>query len=211
MKSWNRQAKHGKGIFAPDLKRNTSQVWALGTLLKFKQYLDPDKVWDDESLQPLLDLCRGVKRSELSVALGMNIPENLEGKTGALWLYSKILEQLGIKTKRTRSGREQKATISIDPAHYSWLEEVLERRAKILPSIPLSDHVVMSPFNIEVMGDITTSPNNDPAAATGDIFDELGGDDSSGSGNGTARHPNKTHKLYHLDNKTKILHLKKRY
>lgn len=168
VKSWNRQAKHGKGIFAPDLKRNTSQVSAFCSLLKFQQYLDPDKVWDEESLQPLVELCRGIKRSELSAALGMNIPEKLEGKTGALWLLSKCLERLGIKTKRTRSGREQKTTISIDPAHYSWLEGVLERRAKILSSVPLSDHVVMSPLNIEITGDITTSPNNDPAAATED-------------------------------------------
>lgn len=183
VKSWNRQAKHGKGVFAPDLRRKTSQVWALSSLLNFKKYLVPDQIWDEESLQPLLSDCNRIKRRELSAALDMNIPEKLEGTTGALWLFSKTMWQLAIKTKRQRKGREQKGTISIDPYHWVWLQSVLERRSKVVVEPNLSDYVVMSPFNNDVMGDYTTSPespNNDPITEKEDIttsptFEELGG------------------------------------
>lgn len=175
LKSWNRQAKFGKGIFAPDLKRNTSQTWAFGSLLQIKQYLDPDKVWDEESLQPLVEVCDKIKRKELSAALGLNIPEKLEGNTGALWLFSQVVNRLAIKTKRQRKGREQKGNISLDKDHWEWIEGVLERRAKNIGQPNSSAHVVYPPCSEVLTDGYTTSEEAIETNNQTPIFEELGG------------------------------------
>lgn len=174
VQSFNRQAKHGKGIFSPDLKNNTSKIWALNHLFDFKQYLDPDKTWDKESLQPLLDACLKVNRAELSAILGMRIPENLgEGTLGAIWLFSQIMRSLGIKTKSKRVGvgKDKISILSIESDHWAWLNQVLARRLEGVTAQSLADVVILSPVetavdnppvNIEVPGGLSEMKQDNP-------------------------------------------------
>jgi Domain of unknown function (DUF3854) len=181
IKSWNKQAKHGTGIFAPDLTNHTSKVWALTNLLAIKEYLTPDIQWDSGTLTPLLEAVKKIKPDEFHAVFGFRLPEKLEGKTGPLWLFSKLMESLGLKTRRVRKGRKQAGIIAIDNDHYQWLQTLIKKR-QVEFDLDLKNNVVMSPVNNQITGDITTSPNDDPAAATEDIttspnldFDELKG------------------------------------
>ncbi len=173
VRSLNRQAKHGKGIFAPDLKNNTSKIWALNHF-DFRQYLDPDQTWDKESLHPLLEAVQKINRNELSAMLGMKIPEKLgEGNLGANWLFSQIMTTLAIKTtsKRVGVGNDKESFISLDQPHWAWLNQVLTRRLDGLATQSLADVVIFSPvgtavdnppINIEVTGGLSEKEQDNP-------------------------------------------------
>ena len=183
VRSFNRQAKHGNGIFAPDLKTSTSKIYVLEKLANFTQYLDPDKIQNKETLQPLADALGGghIKFTELSAILGFKIPKAIgEDKTTIVWLYSQILTiTLGIKlkTKRVRvNGSENKETeITLDPTRWEWLEKVMARRAGNLTTVNLGELEVLHPadsgrvyphdnllYNVGVDPEQTTNPQHDP-------------------------------------------------
>ena len=183
VRSLNRQSKHGNGIFVPDLKTSTSKIYVLEKLANFTQYLDPDKIQNKETLQPLADALGGghIKFTELSAILGFKIPKAIgEDKTTIVWLYSQILTiTLGIKlkTKRVRvNGSENKETeITLDPTRWEWLEKVMARRAGNLTTVNLGELEVLHPadsgrvyphdnllYNVGVDPEQTTNPQHDP-------------------------------------------------
>jgi hypothetical protein len=151
VRSVNRQAKHGQGIFAPDLKTSTSKIYVLEKLANFSQYLDPDKTQDKESLQPLADALGSISFTELSAILGFKIPKAIgEGSTSITWIYSQILtNSLGIKIKSKRvrvAGSDNKETeISIDPTRWEWLQKVMARRSENLATVNLGELEVFHP------------------------------------------------------------------
>jgi hypothetical protein len=161
VRSLNRQAKHGQGIFAPDLKTSTSKIYVLEKLANFTQYLDPDKIQNKETLQPLADALGSISFTELSAILGIKIPKAIgEGSTNILWLFSKILEALGVKvkTKRVRvKGTDNKESqISIDPTRWEWLQKTMARRSENLTTVNLGELEVLHPTDL----DWVRSPDN---------------------------------------------------
>ncbi|MBD2485824.1 plasmid replication protein, CyRepA1 family [Planktothrix sp. FACHB-1365] len=179
VKSINRQAKHGKGLFAPDLKRNTSQIFALNKTLNFSQYLDPDKTWTEETLVQLVEDCKKFKEFPLI----MKLPKILGGNIGGVWLLSQLLLGFGIKTKsrRVQIDGERKSVLSIDREHWEWVEGVLTRRSENFSFAGLGDlkffdpienlEVVDPPINNNSQGGSATELDNTPIPK----FDELGG------------------------------------
>ena len=153
VRSLNRQSKHGNGIFVPDLKTSTSKIYVLEKLANFSKYLDPDKIQNKESLQPLADALGGghVKFTELSAILGFKIPKAIgEGVNTISWLYSQILTitfGVKLKTKRVRvEGTDNKESqISIDPARWEWLQKAMARRAGNLATVNLGELEVLHP------------------------------------------------------------------
>jgi hypothetical protein len=161
VRSVNRQAKHGKGIFAPDLKTSTSKIFVLEKIANFTQYLDPGKIQNKETLQPLADALGSISFTELSAILGIKIPKAIgEGSTNILWLFSKILEALGVKvkTKRVRvKGTDNKESqISIDPTRWEWLQKTMARRSENLTTVNLGELEVLHPTDL----DWVRSPDN---------------------------------------------------
>jgi len=153
VRSVNRQAKHGNGIFAPDLKTSTSKIFILENIANFSQYLDPGKVQNKETLQPLADALGSISLTELSAILGIKIPKAIgEGSTNILWLFSKILEALGVKvkTKRVRvKGTDNKESqISIDPTRWEWLQKTMARRSENLTTVNLGELEVLHPTDL---------------------------------------------------------------
>jgi hypothetical protein len=161
VRSVNRQAKHGKGIFAPDLKTSTSKIFVLEKIANFTQYLAPGKIQNKETLQPLADALGSISFTELSAILGIKIPKAIgEGSTNILWLFSKILEALGVKvkTKRVRvKGTDNKESqISIDPTRWEWLQKTMARRSENLTTVNLGELEVLHPTDL----DWVRSPDN---------------------------------------------------
>ncbi|CAD5983174.1 plasmid replication protein, CyRepA1 family [Planktothrix agardhii] len=161
VRSLNRQSKHGNGIFAPDLKTSTSKIFILEKIANFTQYLDPDKIQNKETLQPLADALGSISFTELSAILGIKIPKAIgEGSTNILWLFSKILEALGVKvkTKRVRvKGTDNKESqISIDPTRWEWLQKTMARRSENLTTVNLGELEVLHPTDL----DWVRSPDN---------------------------------------------------
>jgi hypothetical protein len=153
VRSVNRQAKHGKGIFAPDLKTSTSKIFVLEKIANFTQYLAPGKIQNKETLQPLADALGSISFTELSAILGIKIPKAIgEGSTNILWLFSKILEALGVKvkTKRVRvKGTDNKESqISIDPTRWEWLQKTMARRSENLTTVNLGELEVLHPTDL---------------------------------------------------------------
>lgn len=161
VRSVNRQSKHGNGIFAPDLKTSTSKIFVLEKIANFTQYLDPSKTQNKESLQPLADALGSISFTELSAILGIKIPKAIgEGSTNILWLFSKILEGLGVKVKskrvRVKGSDNKESQISIDPTRWQWLQKVMARRSENLTTVNLGELEVLHPTDL----DWVRSPDN---------------------------------------------------
>ena len=137
LKNMERQSKHGHGMFLPDLSSHSLGV-KLRELSGLKDFLKPGVEFTNEDLESFAQFCRNNSKA-IKLAIGLAIPDNVSN----IWIYQKVCEQLGVKTKSTRHGRAQIRTVCIDPENFEVLSDIVARR-----QIDQPDHVVWSPENV---------------------------------------------------------------
>lgn len=130
LKNRDRQAKHGHGLFLPDVSTHSLGV-KVRELSGLKDFLKPGVEYTNESLEPLGEFCRNNSEA-IKLAIGLKIPEGVSNT----WVFRKLCEQLGIKTQSKRQGRSQTRTVWIDPENWEFLTDIVARRQ--------GDHVVWS-------------------------------------------------------------------
>jgi hypothetical protein len=159
-----RQLKWGHGVLPFDhpcyeLRRFARD--ALGLL----PFLVPGREWTDAELEPLGKRARACSR-QVQAFFGFSIPDDSRHATN-IWIFRRLLEQLGIETKARRVGREQSRCVRIDEAAWDELLSILSKRqAKrsalaVESPVALTDPLdVVTPPYINKSAGVTTGSDN---------------------------------------------------
>ncbi|OWY63788.1 hypothetical protein B7486_51035 [cyanobacterium TDX16] len=165
-----RQLKWGHGVLPFDhpcyeLRRFARD--ALGLL----PFLVPGREWTDAELEPLGARARACSR-QVQAFFGFSIPDDPLHATN-IWIFRRLLEQLGIETKARRVGREQSRCVRIDATAWDELLSILSKRqakrsALAATPVALTDSLdVVTPPYINKTEGVTTGsqtpmPNQEP-------------------------------------------------
>ena len=122
LKNIERQSKHGHGVFLPDLSNHSLGV-RIRELLGLIDFLKPGVEFTNESLEPLGEFCRNNSEA-IKLSIGLTIPEGMSNT----WIFSKLCEQLGIKTQSKRQGRSQTRIIWIESESFEFISDIVARR-----------------------------------------------------------------------------------
>jgi hypothetical protein len=159
-----RQLKWGHGVLPFDhpcyeLRRFARD--ALGLL----PFLVPGREWTDAELEPLGARARACSR-QVQAFFGFSIPKD-PLHANNIWIFRRLLEQLGIETKARRVGREQSRCVRIDADAWDELRSILSKRqakrsAQALATpVTLTDSLdVVTPPYINKTEGVTTGSDN---------------------------------------------------
>lgn len=105
------------------------------------RYLDPDREFSPEDLEPLGDLCRTC-RYDIKAILNLAIPENASNR----WILGVLLDQLGLKllTRWVGPRGNQRKLCRIDPESWEFALAVLAHRRS--QRNPADSPPVLTPF-----------------------------------------------------------------
>lgn len=123
--AFERQLKWGQGVLPFDhpcyeLRRFARD--ALGLL----PFLVPGREWTDADLEPLGTRARACSR-QIQIFFSFSIPDNSLYATN-IWIFRRLLEQLGVKTEARRAGRAQSRCVWIEQDAWDELLLILSRR-----------------------------------------------------------------------------------
>lgn len=162
-----RQLKWGQGVLPFDHPCYELRRFARDTL-GLLPFLVPGKVWTDADLEPLGTRARACRR-QVQMFFGFSIPDNPAHATN-IWLFRRLLEQLGVKTSARRSGRTQSRCVWIEQDAWAELRLILDRRqakrealaVAASPIAVVTSHVVTPPVINKSEGDTTELENSRP-------------------------------------------------
>ncbi len=165
-----RQLKWGQGVLPFDqscyeLRRLAREVLGL------PQFLVPGREWTDADLESLGSRARACSQ-QIKLFFGFSIPDDPQRATN-IWIFRRLLSQLGVKTKARRQKRQQLRSVWIDEEAWSFMLSILERRqakreaqatktslealANVSPVVSESD-VVTPPYINKLEGVTTSEP-----------------------------------------------------
>lgn len=107
------------------------------------QFLDPEKTWTSQDLQPFADQIRQYRKA-IRDALNVNIPKSVDNG----WILQTLIQQVGLKMRSFRRGRrgQQVKHFGLDPVHYARVMQVLERRYQRRSCCPVEPQSVVTPL-----------------------------------------------------------------
>lgn len=110
--------------FLPDRRHRTLKR-AYREKLGLKDFLNLDREWSQNDLAELEDLVSDC-REDIKGVLNLTIPE----KFSPCWVVSQLLQQVGVKLLSRREGArgEQVRYYRLDPEHWQFISETIERR-----------------------------------------------------------------------------------
>ena len=120
-----RQLKWGQGVLPFDHPCYELRRFARDTL-GLLPFLVPGKEWTDADLEPLGTRARACSR-QLQLFFGFSIPDNPRYATN-IWIFRRLLEQLGVKSEARRRGRAQSRCVWIEQDAWDELLWILSRR-----------------------------------------------------------------------------------
>ncbi|MGH2415195.1 MAG: hypothetical protein ACRDEA_16180, partial [Microcystaceae cyanobacterium] len=153
-----RQLKWGQGLLPFDhscyeLRRLAREV--LGLL----PFLVPGREWTDADLESLGSRARACSQ-QIKLFFGFSIPDAPEQATN-IWIFRQMMNQLGVKTKARRSGRDQSRCVWIDDEAWFQILSILERRQARREAIADKISLDSPPANISSVAsesDVVTPP-----------------------------------------------------
>jgi len=112
--------------FHPDRRHRSLKRW-YRERLGLKAYLEVNRDWCREDLESWGELIEK-HTAEISSVLGLSIPPN----SSENWILAQLLQQLGLKTRSRRTGGRgnQERVYSLDPEHFDFVMQTLERRRR---------------------------------------------------------------------------------
>lgn len=135
------------------------------------QYLDPDREFSNEDLEPLGELCRNC-RYEIKAILNLTIPEKASNR----WILGVLLEQLGLKllTRWVGSRGKQRKLCRIDPDSWVFATQVLDYRRSLRNTSNPSDSpdATNQPFPVLTPSLIQLTTSGESDEATNDLLQE---------------------------------------
>lgn len=139
-----KQSVWKQGLWIPDLPTAEGERVAR-VLLGLLPFLVPGQEWTNEDLEPLGAIARRYAE-DVKRWLGFKIPDNPE-QGNNLWIFRRLLLQLGIQTAARRQGRNQKRSVWIILEAWDTIQHILDRRhlRRELSSLASSD--VVTPSN----------------------------------------------------------------
>lgn len=161
-----RQLKWGHGVLPFDHPCYELRRFARDALLLLP-FLVPGREWTDAELEPIGARARACSR-QVQAFFGFSIPDDSRHTTN-IWIFRRLLEQLGIETKARRVGREQSRCVRIDADAWDELRSILSKRqakrsalAATTP-VALTDSLdVVTPPYINKTEGVTTSGSETP-------------------------------------------------
>lgn len=120
-----KQARWKQGLWIPDLPTTTSEQTAR-LLLGLEKFLVPGQEFSNEDLAVVGDLARRYSQ-DIKRWLGFSIPDD-PNQANNIWIFRRMLQQLGISTQARRQGRQQTRFVSIDLLHWQEIQIILARR-----------------------------------------------------------------------------------
>ena len=157
-----RQLKWGQGVLPFDHPCYSLRRFALDTL-GLLPFLIPGREWTDADLEPLGSRVRASSR-QVQMFFGFSIPDNPLYATN-IWIFRRLLEQLGVKTEARRKGRNQSRCVWIEPDAWASLLSILDsrqaKRSDFAPAAsPIGDvtPLVVTPPYINKSSGVTTEP-----------------------------------------------------
>ena len=121
----SKQAAWKQGLWVPDLPTAASEQTAR-LLLGLEQFLVPGQEFSNEDLAPLGDLARRYPQ-DIKRWLGFSIPDDPQ-QANNIWIFRRMLQQLGITSHARRQGRQQTRFVSIDLLQWQQIQDILTRR-----------------------------------------------------------------------------------
>ena len=165
--AFERQLKWGQGVLPFDhpcyeLRRFARD--ALGLL----PFLVPGKEWSNADLEPVGARARACSR-QVHLFFNFSIPDNPLFATN-IWIFRRLLEQLGVKTSARRAGRAQSRCVWIEQDAWTELLLILSKRqakrsalAVAATSVALTDPtLVVTPPYINKSSGVTTESESLP-------------------------------------------------
>lgn len=139
-----KQSVWKQGLWIPDLPTAEGERVAR-VLLGLLPFLVPGQEWTNEDLEPLGAIARAYAQ-DVKRWLGFKIPDDPE-QGNNLWIFRRLLLQLGIQTAARRQGRSQKRSVWIILEDWDTVQHILDRRhlRRELSSLASSD--VVTPSN----------------------------------------------------------------
>lgn len=112
--------------FQPDRRHRTLRRWYRDRL-GLKSFLTLDQEWSGETLEEWSELIEN-HTEEISSSLGLSIPPG----SSPNWILAQLLQQLGLKTRSRRTGGrgEQSRVYSLEPEHFEFVMQTIERRRR---------------------------------------------------------------------------------
>jgi hypothetical protein len=159
--AFERQLKWGQGVLPFDHPCYELRRFARDTL-GLLPFLIPGREWTDADLEPLGTRARACSR-QVQMFFGFFIPDNPLDATN-IWIFRRLLEQMGVKTAARRKGRTQSRCVWIEPDAWASLLLILEKRqakrSAIAPAAtPIGDAapLVVTPSYINKSSGVTTT------------------------------------------------------
>ncbi|MBD1865570.1 plasmid replication protein, CyRepA1 family [Trichocoleus desertorum] len=120
-----KQSVWKQGLWIPDLPTAEGERVAR-VLLGLLPFLVPGREWTNEDLEPLGAIARRYTQ-DVKRWLGFKIPDAPE-QGNNLWIFRRLLLQLGIQIAAHRQGRNQKRSVWISPEAWQTVQSILDRR-----------------------------------------------------------------------------------
>jgi hypothetical protein len=120
-----KQSGWKQGLWIPDLPTAEGERVAR-VLLGLLPFLVPGQEWTNEDLEPLGAIARRYAQ-DVKRWLGFKIPDNPE-QGNNLWIFRRLLLQLGLQTAARRQGRNQKRSVWIVSEAWETVQKILDRR-----------------------------------------------------------------------------------
>jgi Domain of unknown function (DUF3854) len=128
LKKITKQLKWGHGFMPFDLENHELRRFTrekLGLL----EYLDPDRVWTVEELEPLGAAVRG-HRDQVKAVLGFRVPKEIKHSSNG-WVFVHVCRQLGLKVEsrlRRRGEDGRHSEFHLNREQYNQVMTVILRR-----------------------------------------------------------------------------------
>ena len=156
-----RQLGWGQGVLPFDHPCYELRRFARDTL-GLLPFLIPGREWTDADLEPLGSRVRASSR-QVQIFFGFSIPDNPLYATN-IWIFRRLLEQMGVKTEARRKGRNQSRCVWIEPDAWASLLSILDsrqaKRSDFAPAAsPIEDvtSLVVTPPYINKSSGVTTT------------------------------------------------------
>lgn len=120
-----KQAAWKQGLWLPDLPTAEAER-AARVVLGILPFLVPGQEWHEEDLEPLGQLARQYA-SDVKRWLGFSIPADPK-VANSIWIFRRMLHQLGIVTQAKRKTRQQIRSVWIDLEAWEEVQAILARR-----------------------------------------------------------------------------------